>query len=1047
MNPSSSLRVQGELEYTSNQQPPTPKVAILKLLKIVAGDTSLASDFTQAWMWREFQLGDNLTRYSHNGENTEGKNFLYLVCQGRVRLLGWDATLGREVSTQLLLTGETFGADDLFCNEAFAYQAIAATAGCVAQITITDLHLWLQRLPHLKNYLQQLVVERQGLIFFKTCTELRSLTSHTVKQLLPYMVARKITAGSSLVEATPPTQGRFWLLSGKIQNLATGTIPPVVGGHWGYPQSKVMAVIAQTDLLVYHLSCEHWESARAIAPQIFSDISEPGNSKSENKLQISPIPGPAAKVIELPTRQPQLEKPESVIGDDDINFYRHNHQRRAKAWFWRAYPFIGQQSSSDCGAACLAMISQYWGRRLSLNTLRNLARVDRMGASLQSLAAAAQSLGYDVLPVRASLNKLDSYDNPWIAHWQDIHYLVVWRVKSDRLLIGDPAIGKRWLSRLEFEASWTGYALLLNPSERLYAFGSEQISWLRYWQLLKNHRQLISQIIFVSVLVQACGLAIPLSAQVILDQVLPLQNYFNLNVLGVGLLIVGLWRVVLTAGRQFLLDYFANRIDLALVRGFINYTLQLPLQFFASRQVEDILSRVQENRKIQVFLSRQALGVTTDAVMVVIYLGLMADYNLQLTLLVLGWILPIVFLTFTTSPLLKGASRSILQASAAQNASVVDMMTGIVTVKTAAVEHLVQKHWEGRFQNMLKARFRGQKLANKLQLLSNLINHLGSTMVLWFGATLVMGGGLSLGHFVAFNMLIGNVTHPVLALVKLWDEFQEALISLERLNDVFTSQPEENPQKPLLVIPPIRGAVHFENVSFRYDPDQQRNTLQNISFQAKPRQTIAIVGQSGSGKSTLVNLLAGLYRPNVGRILIDGHDIAQISPQSLRAQLGLVSQDCFLFAGTILENITLYSGEFTQQQAQSAAKLADAHTFIQELPLGYNTQVGERGALLSLGQRQKIAIARALIRNPGLLILDEATSALDAESEYQFQQNLTRISQECTTLIIAHRLSTVRHADSILVLDRGILVEQGSHDELIAIGGLYYHLAQRQSHL
>jgi ATP-binding cassette subfamily B protein len=308
-----------------------------------------------------------------------------------------------------------------------------------------------------------------------------------------------------------------------------------------------------------------------------------------------------------------------------------------------------------------------------------------------------------------------------------------------------------------------------------------------------------------------------------------------------------------------------------------------------------------------------------------------------------------------------------------------------------------------------------------------------------------MGEEMSLGQFVAFNMLIGNVTNPVLALVKLSDEFPEALISLERLNDVFTSQPDENPQKPLVVIPPIRGEVYFENVSFRYNADEDRNTLQNISFQIKPKQTIGIVGQSGSGKSTLVNLLAGLYQPNGGRIVIDGHDIAYVCAQSLRPQLGLVPQDSFLFAGTILENITLYSSQFTQEEVESVAKLAEAHNFIQQLPLGYNTQVG--GSLLSLGQRQKIAIARALIRNPHILILDEATSALDAESESQFPQNLTRISQERTTLIISHRLWTVRHADSILVLDRGILVEQGTHDELIAIGGLYYHLAQLQSSL
>ena len=621
----------------------------------------------------------------------------------------------------------------------------------------------------------------------------------------------------------------------------------------------------------------------------------------------------------------------------------------------------------------------------------------------------------------------------------------IFLVKGDRILICDPAIGKRWLSRSEFEAGWTGYALLLDPSDRLHSYKSEQVSLERYWQLFKHHRQLLGKIILISVLVQVFGLVTPLCTQVILDQVMLVPNFLSLNVFAVGFLILGLWRLVLTAQRQFLLDYFANRIDLSLISGFISYTLKLPLQFFAARQAEDIISRVQENRKIQVFLSRQALSVTLDAVMVLIYLGLMAHYNLQLTLLVLGWILPIVILTLGASQSLKQATREILHASAVQHSLVVQIITGIAAVKTAAAERLVQRHWQERFISMVKARFRGQKLANKLQLISGLINHLGTTMVLWSGATLVMGEEMSLGQFVAFNMLIGNVANPVLALVKLSDEFPEALISLERLNDVFTSQPEENPQKPLVVIPPIRGEVYFENVSFRYNADEDRNTLQNISFQIKPKQTIGIVGQSGSGKSTLVNLLAGLYQPNGGRIVIDGHDIAYVCAQSLRPQLGLVPQDSFLFAGTILENITLYSSQFTQEEVESVAKLAEAHNFIQQLPLGYNTQVG--GSLLSLGQRQKIAIARALIRNPHILILDEATSALDAESESQFPQNLTRISQERTTLIISHRLWTVRHADSILVLDRGILVEQGTHDELIAIGGLYYHLAQLQSSL
>lgn len=267
---------------------------------------------------------------------------------------------------------------------------------------------------------------------------------------------------------------------------------------------------------------------------------------------------------------------------------------------------------------------------------------------------------------------------------------------------------------------------------------------------------------------------------------------------------------------------------------------------------------------------------------------------------------------------------------------------------------------------------------------------------------------------------------------------------MERLNDVFTAKPEESPQKPLLVLPQLKGEVQFEKVIFRYAEEEERNILQNLSFRVSAGQTLAIVGRSGSGKSTLVKLLQGLYHPTKGRILVDGHDVLQVSHPSLRSQLGVVPQECFLFSGTILGNITLYRPEFTLEQVVEVAKLAEAHGFIQALPLGYNTKVGERGSNLSGGQRQRIAIARTLLGNPGILILDEATSALDTESERRFQQNLTRISRDRTTFIIAHRLSTVRNADSILVLDKGILAEQGNHEELMAQQGIYYHLAQQQ---
>jgi ATP-binding cassette, subfamily B, bacterial HlyB/CyaB len=502
--------------------------------------------------------------------------------------------------------------------------------------------------------------------------------------------------------------------------------------------------------------------------------------------------------------------------------------------------------------------------------------------------------------------------------------------------------------------------------------------------------------------------------------------------------------------RQYLLGFLSNRLDLTLISGFISHTLTLPLKFFESRRVGDILTRVQENQKIQRFLIQQVVLAWLNFLTGFVYLGLMLYYNWRLTLLVLLLIPPIVLLTLGATPMLRQISREVFKETTDQSSVLVEMITGINTIKSVASEQELRWRWEDHLTRQMNTQFKGQKLGIKLQAMSGLINALGSTALLWYGATLVIQNQLTIGQFVAFNMMMGYVISPVVALANLWDELQDVLISVERLDDVFEAKPEVSPDQSLLTLPILRGQVRFENVSFRYNEDEERNTLQNISFEAKPGQMIAIVGRSGSGKTTLANLLEGLYLPNHGRVMIDGHDIRHVSQQSLRSQFGVVPQECFLFSGSILENITLYRSEYSLEQVVEVAKLAEAHPFIQTLPLGYNTKVGERGVCLSAGQRQRIAIARALLGNSRILILDEATSALDTESESRFQQNLAQMSQGTaigeprTTFVIAHRLSTIRDADQILVIDQGILVEQGTHAELVNQRGLYYHLAQRQ---
>ena len=1023
--------------------------AIQKLLEEIVAEPRLIAKLSAACEIYDFQLGDQITKYQkQNNENHsfEAENidpYCYLVSQGRVRLLVAEASQDEEVSAAALEVGELFGRDNLFIDSGLPYRAIAAGNCQVMKIDAVKLQPILEEFPQLQQRWQQQFQQRQRLIFLKTQTELRSIDPQQQQSLwshlLPYIEETRIAAGVSLAQQYHKSTSHFWLRSGKIE----GQQPPIAGSTWGDSAPIPEDWKAQTELIIYEISAEKWEIAKAT---IADDNSRPKILRKSRNLTLVP-PSQNTKTLST-TERPNLTAVDNSQSKAGIITFPKPKRRK---WFGTSQPFIQQQSTADCGATCLAMISQYWGKKFSLNYLREIAEVGRSGASLKNLAKAAERMGFQARPVRASLTPLRN-QNPWIAHWQGNHYVAVYSVKNQQILVADPAMGKRWISIKKFTENWTGYALILDPTAALYRNHDAEHKGIKtenFLGIVWPYRATIAQIVVISLLIQIFGIITPLFTQVILDQVVVSKSIATLHVFAVGLLLFSIWRLLLGATRQYLLDYLSNRIDLTLISGFISHTLSLPIKFFESRQVGDILTRVQENRKIQAFLTRQAITAWLDALMAVVYIGLMIYYNGRLALLVLALIPPIVILTLVATPFLRSVSREIFNEAAKQNSSLVEMITGVATIKATASEREMRWRWEDLFTSTINAQFRGQKLGNSLQIIGGSINTLGSTALLWYGAMLVIQDELTIGQFVAFNMMIGSVISPVLSVVGLWDRFQEVLVSIERLDDVFSAEPEESPYKPMLVLPRIQGNVKFENVSFRYSQDEERNTLQNLSFEVQAGETVAIVGRSGSGKSTLVKLLQGFYYPEKGRLTIDGHDIRHISLQSLRSQLGVVPQDCFLFSGTILENITLYKngqGDNSTglEEAIEVAKLAEAHAFIQDMPLGYQTPVGERGTSLSGGQRQRIAIARALLGDPRILVLDEATSSLDTESERRFQQNLARISRDRTSFIIAHRLSTVRNADRILVLDKGILAEQGNHEQLMAERGLYYHLAQQQ---
>lgn len=973
----------------------------------------------------------------------------YLVGQGRVRLLGFDSQQNRWITLKVLEQGDWFGCDaHFFPAEAVAYQAVGASEGYLFRIPYIELLNLLERYPNLYDYLSKATCEYQRVAFFRTQSSLKQLSGKQIRELASHTVEQVIPPHTSLVDRFQDQQGMYWLRSGTIR-CESGEVLHC-GASWRGEEFKPDNCQALTQLLIYYLPSESLSEERGGNPLIINQ--EQLQTSSSSNLNV-----PLAIAQLVPTREelqpysntiairsskvsssaPQAER-EKV---PDIIFPKPL-KRKVLDNFQR-YPWVEQQSSSDCGAACLAMIARYWGKPFPISVLREKANVGRSGASLKSLARGADSIGFNARPVRASFGRIAEQTNPWIAHWEGDHYVVVYKIEPQRVILADPALGKRMISRDEFKRHWTGYALLLDPTERLKDTEVKQASLGRYLKLLVPYRATIVQILIVSLLIQIFSLVTPLFTQIILDKVVVQKSMSTLNVFAIGLLIFSVWTIIMTTVRNYLLAFFSMRLDLTMVSGFVKHAVALPLKFYETRRVGDIITRVQENQKIQRFLVGQVmlawLGVLTGFV----YLALMLYYNYRLTLLVLALVPPIIIVTLVSTPFLRKISREVFKEDAGQNSTLVEMINGIAAIKTVGVEHELRWRWENGFTQLKNVTFKGQKFGIGLEAANGTINTLGSTALLWVGAAMVIQNQLTIGQFVAFNMMIGYVLNPVVSLANLWDELQEIFISVERLNDVFETQPEETVGQSLS-LPLIQGGVTFEKVTFRYDDDADVNTLENLSFDVSPGQTIAIVGRSGSGKTTLVKLLEGLYYPNQGRILIDGHDICHVSLHSLRVQLGVVPQECFLFSGTILENITLYRDGYTLEDVVEAAKLAEAHAFIQELPLGYQTKVGERGTTLSGGQRQRIAIARALLGDPRILVLDEATSSLDTESERRFQQNLSLISRDRTTFIIAHRLSTVRNADRILVLDHGVISEQGTHEDLIKMKGLYWSLAQQQ---
>jgi len=712
----------------------------------------------------------------------------------------------------------------------------------------------------------------------------------------------------------------------------------------------------------------------------------------------------------------------------------------------RRFAWIQQAEEMDCGAACLAMICKHYGIGMTLGKLRELANVTTQGATLDSLARTGESVGLTARGVQCTFDSLRGFELPFIVHWEGYHYVVVYGLSSTQVWVADPAVGFRTLSVEQFERGWSGTCLTFAPRSDVAQANGSNSPWLRFARYLLPHRKILLHLFMATFVIQMLGIVPPMIIQNILDGVIVHHNVSLLHLLVVGLIVSSVFTQLMAAIRAALANFMVRKLDFAMMSQFFRHTMSLPYSFFAKRKTGDIFARFQENQTIRAFLTESTITTVLNLLMIFIYFTVLFLYNVKLTLLLIAFVIPILALTVLVTPRVKRFAREVFGTMTDAKSYLMEALGGAETVKGMGIERPVRLKWETKYAKGLDVQYRAQSFNIRMGLAGQLLNAATTIAILWVGSDLVLTRELTIGQLIAFNALMGSVLAPLMGMVGLWTLLNDASVAMERLGDVLDLEPEQRPEElaSRVVIPELQGEIRFDGVYFRYDGNDSQYVLENISVDIKPGELVAIVGQSGSGKTTLAKLLVGFYPPTEGKLTVDGYDIGVVDKEYYRAQVGYVMQTNLLFSGTIAENIAGGSEEPDRRRIEEVAKRADAHGFISKMPLGYQQVVGERGMGLSGGQMQRLCIARALYRDPRLLVFDEATSALDSQSESNIIANLNEILKGRTAVIIAHRLSTIMRADKILVLYEGKIVEQGRHEELVERRGMYYELVQKQ---
>ncbi|MFK8182735.1 MAG: type I secretion system permease/ATPase [Phormidesmis sp.] len=959
---------------------------------------------------------------------------LVVIVEGKGRLLGYDPYQKTPMTLELLQPGSILGLAGLVrgvpCESAIASSEV--TAITVPMTTVRQLIAENEKFAEAivgRCYLAE--VFDLSSQYFKTQARNVSDSVEMAKRLLENAIATTLSSGQVALDAPDPN--KLWFVSSE-------SIASYPAGAWLTAEMLDGRVTSQKSTRLVGIDMRTLSQGSATQ-------NGNGNGHYDSSAVISqPGAGGSMQSTTTASASSALSRPDDVPYAPELSYGSNIVEEGSARAEAIKYPVMRGRDEVGTALSCFAMLAKHLGMPFKRDVVERVLvnQHERLGhLSLTACGAVADLVGLKPQLAKVPASSMSRLPKLALIKWRE-GFAVVYETSEKEYVLGVPADNKVVRhSPQAFEEIWgpEGEVLLVETTEQTpqQKFG---LSW--FIPSLKKYRGVLTTVLVASFFVQVFGLANPLMVQVIIDRVIGQNSIDTLHVLGTIMLVVAIFEAILTSLRTYLFVDTTNRIDMALGSEIIDHLLRLPLRYFDRRPVGELSSRVNELENIRQFLTGTALTVVLDALFSVLYILVMFIYSVKLTAVSLATIPLFMLLTFFVSPIVRRQLRAKAERNAETQSFLVEALSGIQTVKAQNMELKTRWKWQEKYARYVSDGFKTVLTSTTAGSASGFLNKMSGLLVLWFGASLVLEGELTLGGLIAFRIISGYVTQPLLRLTQLWQNFQETALSLERLSDIIDNPQEQAEEdRAQIPMPEIQGKVTYENLSFRFAPSGPLQ-LVNVNLEFYPGEFIGIVGQSGSGKSTLMKLLPRLYNAESGRILIDNYDIRKVELYSLRQQVGIVPQDSLLFEGSIQDNIALTNPQADTESIIAAAKIAGAHDFIMDLPSGYNSRVGERGSSLSGGQRQRIAIARTILQNPRLLIMDEATSALDYDTEAQVCYNLQKWANGRTVFFITHRLSTIRQADRILVMDKGSVVELGTHEELMALKGRYYCLSEQK---